>query len=48
VYAIAQLKFTDRDETTFRAWAGSPVSQEISRDRRAAADCGVLLVQGLA
>lgn len=36
------------DEDTFTAWADSSEYQEISKDRRAAAEGSVLLVHGLA
>ena len=52
VYAIAQLRFTDRAaydryQAAFRGWAQSPEYQEISKDRMAGADTLVLLVNGL-
>ncbi|CAN7750109.1 DUF1330 domain-containing protein [Bradyrhizobium sp. LjRoot220] len=34
------------DETSFRAWSESPAYVKISRDRKAGADCLVLLVKG--
>lgn len=34
------------DEPSFRAWAESPGYVKISRDRKAGADCLVLLVKG--
>ena len=45
VYAIASLKFTDRDEAAFRNWAESPDYQRISEDRHAGAD--TVLVQAI-
>jgi uncharacterized protein (DUF1330 family) len=48
LYAIAQLKFTDRDAYNgYREWAESPECQRFSEDRRAGADTVVLLVKGL-
>lgn len=35
------------DEATFRAWSDSPEYQEIGRDRRAGAECVVLLLNGV-
>lgn len=36
------------DEESYRAWADSPEYQAIAIDRRAGAECVVLLVRGLA
>ena len=41
---IVLLSFPD--ETSYRAWSGSPGYQEISKDRKAGADAVVLLVKG--
>jgi uncharacterized protein (DUF1330 family) len=42
---VVLMEFPDKD--SFRAWAGSPEYQEISKDRRAGADTVTVLIRGL-